>query len=96
MDFNDINQLERELIFILKEEYSFYQSLYITLDKQRDQIKYSKDDSLLDLFAEVERCHQRIKRSEDKISTIRTRNPKLFKMATVLPDVRQNTGPLKK
>ncbi|MDF1543648.1 MAG: hypothetical protein P1R58_00945 [bacterium] len=89
MDLKDINELERELIFILKEEYSFYQSLYIILDKQRDQIKFSRDDNLLDLYSEIERCHRRIRRSEEKVAAIRDRNPKLFKMASVLPGVKK-------
>jgi ATP-dependent Lon protease len=61
LDYNAISRLERELVFILKEEYSFYQSLYITMDKQRDSIKFNRDEHLLDLFAEIERCHRRIR-----------------------------------
>ena len=60
MTDNAITQLEKELTFILKEEYSFYQSLYILLDKQKDCIRYQKEDKLLDLYAEIERCHERI------------------------------------
>lgn len=89
MDQNAITQLERELIFVLKEEYSFYQSLYVMLDKQRDLIKYDKDEHLLDLFAEIERCHQRIRKSEQKIEAIKDKNPRLFKLAAVQPDVRK-------
>jgi len=89
MDQNAITQLERELIFVLKEEYSFYQSLYVMLDKQRDLIKYDKDEHLLDLFAEIERCHQRIRKSQQKIEAIKDKNPRLFKLAAVQPDVRK-------
>ncbi len=89
MDYNAISQLERELIFVLKEEYSFYQSLYITLDKQRDSIKFKNDEHLLDLFAEVERCHQRIKKSEERIAALKARNPQMFKVAAVKPEVKK-------
>ena len=89
MEFNQITQLERELVFVLKEEYSFYQSLYILIDKQKDMIKYQKDDKLLDLFTEIERCHQRIQLSEDKISTLRTKNQKLFPVASSAPEVKK-------
>jgi len=89
MDYNSISQLERELIFVLKEEYSFYQSLYITLDKQRDSVKYNKDERLLDLFAEVERCHLRIRKSEQKIAELRERNPQMFKVAAAHPEVKK-------
>lgn len=89
MEQNAITQLERELIFVLKEEYSFYQSLYVMLDKQRDLIKYDKDEHLLDLFAEIERCHQRIRKSEQRVEALKERNPRLFQLAAVQPDVRK-------
>ena len=86
---NAISQLEQELLRILKEEYSFYQSLYILLDKQRDYIKYNKDEHLLDLYAEIERCQQRIQASEDKITDIQNRNPKLFRIAAIHPEIKK-------
>lgn len=89
MEHNVITQLERELILVLKEEYSFYQSLYITLDKQRDTIKYNHDGHLLDLFTEIERCHRRIGKSEQKIADIKLRDPKIFRLASAHPDVRK-------
>lgn len=86
---NAISQLEKELLAVLKEEYSFYQSLYVLLDKQRDMIKFDKDEKLLDLFAEIERCHLRIKKSEEKIESLKEKHPRLFKMAAIAPDVRK-------
>jgi hypothetical protein len=86
---NAITQLERELIFVLKEEYSFYQSLYILLDKQRDMIRYDRDDHLLDLFAEIERCHRRIQKSEQKLEDLAQKHARVFRMAAVQPDVRK-------
>ena len=89
MDYELLKQVERELLAVLKEEYSFYQSLYIALDKQRDAIKFDKDDHLLDLFAEVERYRQRITRSEETIRNLQERHPKAFRMAAVLPEVKK-------
>jgi len=89
MEFNQITQLERELIFILKEEYSFYQSLYILIDKQKDMVKYEKDEKLLDLFTEIERCHKRIQDSEQKIASLKENNPKIFRIAASAPEVRK-------
>lgn len=86
---NTITQMERDLIRALNEEYSFYQSLYILLDKQRDLIKYDKDEHLLDLFSEIERCHHRIHESEQKIAGFRERNPHVFRVASVHPEVRK-------
>jgi len=89
MNQNVINQLEQEILQILKDEYSFYQSLYILLDRQRDSIRYKKDEHLLDLYAEIERCKQRIRESEDKISALRTRDPNTFRVAAVHPNVKK-------
>ncbi|MFH2037514.1 MAG: hypothetical protein ABIJ45_14015 [Candidatus Zixiibacteriota bacterium] len=89
MEFNQITQLERELVFVLKEEYSFYQSLYILIDKQKDMIKYQKDEKLLDLFTEIERCHQRIQLSEEKIADLKNKNIKLFPVASSAPEVKK-------
>ena len=89
MRTNAITQLERELITVLKSEYSFYQSLYILLDKQRDLIQYDRDDHLLDLYAEIERCQRRIAESEEKIAGLKDKNHQLFRMAAIHPEVRK-------
>ena len=89
MEYGSLKQVERELIFVLKEEYSFYQSLYIMLDKQRDFIRYNTDEHLLDLFVEIERCHLRIKKSEEKIAALKNKDPQAFKMAAILPEVKK-------
>jgi hypothetical protein len=89
MNNNAITQLEQELLRTLKEEYSFYQSLYILLDKQRDYIKFNKDEHLLDLYAEIERCQQRIQTSEEKITEIQNQNPKLFRIAAIHPEIKK-------
>ncbi len=89
MDYDILKQVERELIFVLKEEYSFYQSLYIMLDKQRDLIKYNSDEHLLDLFAEIERNRLRIKKSEEKVSKLKGQHPQAFQMAVALPEIKK-------
>lgn len=86
---NAITQLEQTLIQVLKDEYSFYQSLYILLDKQRDIIRFDKDENLLDIYSETERCQRRIKQSEAKVNAIKKRDPRLFKLAAVCPEVRK-------
>lgn len=86
---NAITQMEQTLLKILKQEYSFYQSLYILMDKQRDLLKYDKDENLLDLYAEIERCQRRIKESETKVGLIREKSPKLFKIAAIHPEIKK-------
>jgi hypothetical protein len=89
MEYNAISSLERELVQVLKEEYSFYQSLYILIDKQKDLLKFEKEEKLLDLFTEIKRYHQRIQESEEKIEKLRKDNPKLFNLAATAPEVKK-------
>lgn len=87
MTTSPTNAIERQLVTVLKNEYSFYQSLYILLDKQCDMIKYERDDKLLDVYAEVERCRRRIIESDEKISSIREQHPDGFSLARNHPAV---------
>lgn len=89
MEYNAISSLEQELVRVLKEEYSFYQSLFILIDKQRDLLKFEKEEKLLDVYTEIERCHNRILESEQKIAALRNGNPKLFNLAASAPEVRK-------
>lgn len=89
---NAITRLEQTLLRILKEEYSFYQALYVLLDKQRDTIKYDRDENLLDLYGEIERCQRRIKESEEKVTAIREKDPRLFRLAAVYPEIRKTVN----
>jgi len=89
MDYNSISQLEQVLLQVLKEEYSFYQSLYILIDRQRDLLKFEKEEKLLDLYTEIERCHRRIQESEEKITQLRQSNLKLFNLAATAPEVKK-------
>ena len=88
-DSLNLKPYDRQLQALLQEEYSFFQSLYILLDKQRDYIKYEKDDHLLDLFAEIERCQRRISESEEKISAMRTHDTAKFAAAAANPDIKK-------
>ena len=89
MEYNAISNLEQELLRVLKEEYSFYQSLYILIDKQRDLLKFEKDEKLLDIYTEIERCHKRIIESENKVGALQRDNTKLFPLAASAPEVKK-------
>jgi hypothetical protein len=89
MEFNAISGLEQELIRVLKEEYSFYQSLYILIDKQKDLLRFDKEEKLLDVYTEIEQCHKRILESERKLALLRQSNAKLFNLAISAPDVKK-------
>lgn len=88
-DSVNLTPFDQQLQALLQQEYTFYQSLYILLDKQRDFVKYEKDDHLLDLYAEIERCQRRIKESEDKISALQAHEPRKFVAAAANPDIKK-------
>ena len=83
MEYSDVTKLEARLIAGLKEEYSFYQSLFIIIDKQRDKQK------IVDLYGEVERIVTRINESEATISQLKNENKNLFSLAATAPEVRR-------
>lgn len=89
MEYNAISNLEKELLRVLKEEYSFYQSLYILIDKQKDLLKFDKEEKLLDIYTEIERCHKRILESENKIGALKHDNAKLFGLAVSAPEIKK-------
>lgn len=89
MNQNAITQLEQDLVNALRREYSFYQSLYVLLDKQRDLLKYDKDEHLLDLYSEIERCQRRIQASEQTIEGLKDKDPRMFKIASISPEVKK-------
>ena len=89
MEYNAINDLEQELLKVLKEEYSFYQSLYILIDKQKDLLRFDKEEKLLDIYTEIERCHKRIVESENKIAALKRDNAKLFNLAASAPEIKK-------
>jgi hypothetical protein len=89
VDSLNLKPFDKQLQALLQEEYSFYQSLYILLDKQRDFIKYEMDDHLLDLYAEIERCQRRIKDSEEKITALRMHDPSKFTAVLTNVDIKK-------
>jgi len=89
MEYNAITELEQELLRVLKEEYSFYQSLYILIDKQRDLLRFDKEEKLQEIYADIEKYHARIAESEKKMSVLRHDNPRLFNLAASAPEVKK-------
>lgn len=89
MEYKQVVELENRLISMLKEEYGFYQSLYILIDKQKDLLKYDRDQKILSVYEEIKRMEKRIGESEQKISELRNDNRKLFNLAVTSPEVRK-------
>lgn len=89
MEYKQVVDLENKLISMLKEEYGFFQSLYILIDKQKDLLKYDRDQKILSVYEEIRRMEKRIGESEEKITELRNNNRKLFNLAATSPEVRK-------
>ena len=89
MEYKEVVDLENKLISFLKEEYSFYQSLYILIDKQLDVLKYDRDQNILTVFEDIQDVKKRIAESEQKIASLRNNSRKLFNLAATSPEVRK-------
>jgi hypothetical protein len=89
MEYRQVVELENKLIALLKEEYGFYQSLYVLIDKQKDLLKYDRDQKILSVYEEIKRMEKRIGESEQKIADLRNSNRKLFNLAATSPEVRK-------
>ena len=89
MEYSQVVELEEKLLEILRQEYSFYQSLYLLVDKQKDNLRFERDQKLIDLYDEIERVEKRILESEDKIAELRSANRKLFNLAAASPEVKK-------
>lgn len=89
MEYKHVVELENKLIALLKEEYNFYQSLYILIDKQKDLLKYDRDQKILTVYDEIQNMHKRISESEQKVAELRNGNRKLFNLAATSPEVRK-------
>ena len=89
MEYKQVVELENRLISLLKEEYGFYQSLYILIDKQKDLLRYDRDQKILSVYEEIKRMEKRIGESEQNISQLRNDNRKLFNLAATSPEVRK-------
>lgn len=89
MEYSQVVELEEKLLELLRQEYSFYQSLYLLIDKQRDHLRFERDQKLLDLYEEIEQAEKRILDSEEKIAKLRNANRKIFNLAATSPEIKK-------
>jgi hypothetical protein len=89
MEYSQVVELEERLLELLRQEYSFYQSFYLLLDKQKDHLRFERDQKLVDLYEEIEKAERRISESEDKVAKLRAENRKIFNLAAASPEVKK-------
>ncbi|HEU4436153.1 MAG TPA: hypothetical protein VFR89_01720 [candidate division Zixibacteria bacterium] len=89
MDFRPTASLEKEIISLLKDELSFYQSMFILADKQKDCLKLGRDTELAQVYADISRFSQRIAQSERRLADIMQKDQKSFVLASSHLEVRR-------
>ncbi len=89
MDFRPTASLEKEIISLLKDELSFYQSMFILADKQKDCLKLGRDTELAQVYADISRFARRIAESEGRIAEIMQKDQKSFVLASSHLEVRR-------
>jgi len=89
MDFRSTASLEKEIISLLKDELSFYQSMFILTDKQKDYLKLGRDSELVQVYADITRFARRIAESEKRLAEIMHKDRKIFVLASSHLEVRR-------
>lgn len=89
MDFRSSGTLEKEIISILKDELSFYQSMFILADKQKDCLKLDQDGELTKVFADIARFNRRISESEKKLRNLMEKDRQGFSLTLSNLEVRR-------
>ena len=89
MDFRPTASLEKEIISLLKDELSFYQSMFILADKQKDCLKLGRDTELAQVYADISRFSHRVAESERRLADIMQKDQNSFVLASSHLEVRR-------
>ena len=89
MDYGTTSEMHRELLLLLRDELSFYQSLYILIDRQRDLLKHDREEELAKVFAEIDRYTQRIKESEMKLRALARKHRDVLAVVAASEEIRR-------
>ncbi len=89
MDYRPAASIEKEIISILKDELSFYQSMFILADKQKDSLRADHDGELAQIFADIARFNRRVAESERKLKELLEKDRQNFALAASNLEVRR-------
>ena len=89
MEYRSAGALEKELISILKDELSFYQSMFILIDKQKDSLRLGDGSELGKVFADIAAFNRRIADSEKKLCLLMEKDQESFSLAATNLEIRR-------
>jgi len=87
MDYNAVRELQAELVYRLKRELTFYSSLYVLIERQRDAGADGGERRLALSYAELNTIMGGLRESQFAISAMRKKEPTLFRRAVQMPPV---------
>jgi hypothetical protein len=87
MDYDAAKELHRELVYRLGRELSFYRSLFVLVERQRDAAKAGSEDRLALSYAELNTILGGLRESQFAIGEMRRKEPTLFAQAAAMPPV---------
>ena len=87
MDYNAVRELQHELVYRLKRELTFYRSLYILIERQRDAAAEGALRRLALSYAELNTIMGGLRESQFAIAEMRKKEPTLFERAVQISPV---------
>ena len=87
MDYDATNELHRELVYRLKRELTFYRSLFILIDRQREAAERGDEAELALRYGELRTLLKGLSESQFAIQVLREKEPTLFEQAAQLPPI---------
>lgn len=89
MDYNAVEELQHELVYRLKRELTFYRSLFVLIERQRNAAATGAERRLALSYAELNTILGGLRESQFAIAEMRKKEPTLFDRARRIPPVPQ-------
>lgn len=87
MDYDACREFQRELVYRLKRELTFYRSLYILIHRQREAALRGAEAELALSYGELDTIMAGLKESQFAIGVLKDKEPELFRRATRMDPV---------
>ena len=87
MDYDAATELHRELVYRLKRELTFYRSLFILIDRQREAAERGDEAELALRYGELRTLLKGLAESQFAIQALREKEPTLFDQAAQQPPI---------
>jgi hypothetical protein len=87
MDYNACLELHRELVYRLKRELTFYRSLYVLIERQREAAEKGAEAEIALHYGELSTIMGGLSESQFAIHNMREKEPELFERASRIAPV---------